>query len=254
MKLRTLIVDDEPLARQNLSSLLASESDIEVIGECVDGDAALVAIERQRPDLLFLDIQMPFMNGFEVLAATAPDRLPSVIFVTAHDQFAVRAFETQAVDYLLKPFHRGRFQAALARVRAHLSARATATGARTEPAAVNRLMIKTGDRLVFLRFEQLDFIQADGNYVRIHADDQVYTVRDKIGALEAQLPAPHFIRVHRSYIVNLSAVTELVPDGNGDWIAVLHTGRHIPVGPSYPAAIQNALRNAGVPLFGAAAR
>jgi two-component system LytT family response regulator len=251
MKIRTLIVDDEPLARRNLSSLLEAEPDFVIAGECGDGGSALKLMAEQPPDLLFLDVQMPKMNGFEVLNA-ATRRPPAVIFVTAYDHFAVRAFEEQAVDYLLKPFHRERFTVALDRVRRSLQAlQRTPMAPQDFPAPLpDRMMIKTADRLVFLRLEQFDLIQADANYVQIHAGAVIHTVREKIGAVELQLPPQRFLRIHRSYIINLAAVTELLPDGNGDWIVGLRNGRQLPVGSTYAAALQQALLGADMPRLG----
>jgi len=263
--IRTLIVDDEPLARLNLSTLLVEEPDFEVVGECGDARAAVSAIEATRPQLLFLDVQMPGMTGFDVLAAAglAP---PAVVFVTAHEQFALQAFDAQAVDYLLKPFRRERFQAALARVRLHLRALATdadapfaAPGADEAPAPParvprtsdpERMVVKSGNRLVFVPFAELDFIRAAANYVTLHVGATTWDVREKIGDLAERLPPGRFLRIHRSYVVNVAALQSLYPAGGGEYMAVLRNGRELPVGPSYPAAIKRALSAAQIPRFG----
>src|SRR5882762_1170831 len=166
MKVRTLIVDDEALARRSLSSLLDTEPDFEIVGECADGKSALAAIAQREPDLMFLDVQMPQMDGFELLGELGGTRAPAVIFVTAYDQFAVRAFEAQALDYLMKPFRRDRFQASLDRVRQHLMMRElgqTPPGSRLP----DRVVVKCGDRLVFVPLDSLDYVRAAANYVRL---------------------------------------------------------------------------------------
>jgi two-component system LytT family response regulator len=250
MKTRTVIVDDEPLARQHLSSLLSRESDFEVAGECADGAAALETLTSLRPDLVFLDVQMPRLGGFEVLAGLRADCKPAVIFVTAFDQFAVRAFEAQALDYLLKPFRRDRFQASLERVRRGAAAfprREQLAALQGEP---DRMVVKSGDRLVFVPFDALEFIRASANYVTLHFAGRTCEVRETITAMESRLPAQRFVRVHRSYIVNLAAVVEVYPSGGGEYMLSLKSGRQLPVGPSYPAAIRAALLQAGLPRFG----
>jgi two-component system LytT family response regulator len=249
MKTRALIVDDEALARRSLSSLLDPEPDFEVVGECADGRSAVRAIASLEPDLVFLDVQMPGMNGFEVLAAAAGERTPAVIFVTAFDQFAVRAFEAQALDYLLKPFRRERLQASLQRVRSGLLAPApqalTSLGT-----AAERIMVKSGERLVFIPFDELEYIRAAANYVRLHLGRESCEVRETLTAMEARLPRERFVRIHRSYIVNLAAVRELYHAGGGEYLVTLRSGRHLPVGPSYPQVIRVALSNASSARFG----
>jgi two-component system LytT family response regulator len=280
--IRTLIVDDEPLARLNLSTLLADEPDFVVIGECGDAQAAVAAIAATRPQLLFLDVQMPGMNGFDVLAAIGGEPPPAVVFVTAHEQFALQAFDAQAVDYLLKPFRRDRFQASLARVRLHLRALASGAAADAASAAApaaslaradaapatagaaplqgfgrvpqaadpERMVVKSGNRLVFIPFAELDYIRAAANYVTLHVGGATWDVREKIGDIAERLPAGRFLRIHRSYIVNVAALQSLYPSGGGEYMAMLRSGRELPVGPSYPAAIKRALSDAQIPRFG----
>ncbi len=243
-------MDDEPLARQHLSSLLSREIDFEVVGECADGAAAIETIMTVHPDLVFLDVQMPRVSGFEVLENLRRDCRPAVIFVTAFDQFAVRAFEAQALDYLLKPFRRDRFQASLERVRCGASAfpgpdRVAAL--RTEP---DRMVVKSGDRLVFVAFDELEFIRASANYVSLHFAGKICEVRETITAMEARLPTQRFVRIHRSYIVNLGAVVEVYPAGGGEYMLSLKSGRQLPVGASYPASIRKSLLQARLPRFG----
>src|SRR5581483_1128076 len=178
VKIRTLIVDDELLARRNLSSLLELEPDFELIGECAEGRSAVAAIAATRPDLVFLDVQMPLVDGFGVLAEVATERMPLVIFVTAYDQFAVKAFEAQALDYLLKPFRRERFRASLDRVRRSIAAR-NSNPAQTSDSAQS-MIVKTRDRLAFIHFDSLEFIRAAANYVQLHLVDATYEVRERI--------------------------------------------------------------------------
>jgi two-component system LytT family response regulator len=249
MKVRTLIVDDEALARRSLSSLLDAETDFEIVGECADGKSALAAIAQREPDLLFLDVQMPEMDGFELLGELGRKRAPAVIFVTAYDQFAVRAFEAQALDYLMKPFRRDRFQACLDRVRQHLMAREvgqTPPGSRLP----DRVVVKCGDRLVFVPLDSLDYVRAAANYVRLHVGEAAYEVRERMTDMEARLPRDRFMRIHRSYIVNLAALRELYRAGDGEYLVALRSGRHLPVGPSYTALIRAALLSAQMARFG----
>jgi two-component system LytT family response regulator len=249
MKVRTLIVDDEALARRSLSSLLDAETDFEIVGECADGKSALAAIAQREPDLMFLDVQMPEMDGFELLGELGRKRAPAVIFVTAYDQFAVRAFEAQALDYLMKPFRRDRFQASLDRVRQHLRAREvgqTPPGSRLP----DRVVVKCGDRLVFVPLDSLDYVRAAANYVRLHVGEAAYEVRERMTDMEARLPRDRFMRIHRSYIVNLAALKELYRAGDGEYLVALRSGRHVPVGPSYTALIRAALRSAQMARFG----
>jgi two-component system LytT family response regulator len=248
-KIRTLIIDDEPLARRKLSRLLSCEPDFELVGECADGSAALHAIREQRPGLLFLDVQMPGLTGFQVLQSLEGPGSPAVVFVTAHDQFAVRAFEAQAIDYLLKPFRRDRFQCTLQRIRMALAARASQPPPVVTPLP-EQLVVKSRDRFVFVRLDQLDYVRAAANYVHLHVGSDRYEVRGRIGDLQAQLPTERFVRVHRSYIVNLNAVHELFPAGGGEYMVTMRSGRQLPVGPTYPPLIREALTNARILQFG----
>jgi two-component system LytT family response regulator len=232
-------VDDEVLARRSLSSLLDLEPDFEVVGECGEGQAALRAIEDVQPDLVFLDIQMPLVDGFGVLEGMHPARMPLVVFVTAYDQFAVKAFEAQALDYLLKPFRRERFRASLERVRRSIAARdATAAQATTSPQS---MIVKCRDRVAFVHFDSLEFVRAAANYVQLHLVDSVYEVRERMTAMEERLPANKFLRIHRSYIVNIAAVREIYAAGGGEYMISLRGGRQLPVGPSYVDAVHKTL-------------
>jgi len=248
--IRTIIVDDEPLARRNLSSLLALESDFEVVGECAEAESALRAIESSAPDLMFLDVQMPKMDGFEVLETVRPGRMPLVIFVTAHDQFAIKAFEAQALDYLLKPFRRDRFKASLDRVRRSIAARSATPGAQSGRPQSDFMIVKCRDRHAFVRFDSLEFVRAAANYVQLFVNDSVYEVRERIAVMEERLPADQFLRIHRSYIVNISAVKELCAAGAGEYMVSLRGGRQLPVGPNYTEAVERTLLKSHVTRVG----
>jgi two-component system LytT family response regulator len=240
MAIRTVIVDDEPLARRRLLSFLNADSEIEIAGECGDGRTALDVISAQKPALLFLDIQMPEMDGFSVLQSLKLSPMPLVIFVTAFDHYAVKAFEAHALDYLLKPFSRQRFGDALLRAKDHLRQRQGAAyeGKLAEmmqqlAARRNSLPLRTRGRLVFVPMQEIDWLEADANYVRVHAGQETHIVREKIGDLEAKLDPQVFLRVHRSFIVNVDRIRELVPcDGSG-YIVVLRGGKEVPCGRTY---------------------
>jgi two-component system, LytTR family, response regulator len=246
MKIRTLIVDDEPLARNYLSSLLQRETDFELAGEFGDGRAAANAIVEHRPDLVFLDVHMPSMNGLDVLNALPPEASPEVVFITAYDSYAVQAFEARALDYLLKPFRRERFQETVARIRRKLGASRgmTRPGLSGADPARERIAVKCGDRLVIVRLDDLDYVRAAANYVQLHVGGRVHEVREKISTMEMRLPADRFLRVHRSFLVNLDRVQELCPVGGGEYMITLRNGKELPVGPSYPAAIRRVLAGA----------
>jgi two-component system LytT family response regulator len=243
MKIRALIVDDEPLARQRIRLLAHDEPDLEIISECASGKDALTAIERDPPDLLFLDVQMPEMDGFEVLEKLPRERLPVSIFTTAYDQHAVRAFEAHALDYLLKPFQPERFKAAVARAREHLANQQASSAARglldllaarqslhATTAVTNfltRLTIKTDDKMVVIKIADIDSIESAGNYVAVNIGKESHILRETLNALEAQLDPEKFLRVSRSAIVNLDRVKELQPMFKGEHIIVLQNGKRL---------------------------
>ena len=232
--MRVLIVDDEPLACERIRGLLASERDIEIAGECHDGRSAAAAIRRLAPDLVFLDVQMPEMDGLAVLQSL--DRMPAVIFVTAYDQFAIKAFEVHAVDYLLKPFDRERFFKALERARRgdlDVRLRGLIEELRGRKEFLDRLVVRAGGRVLFLRVDELDYIEAAGNYVRLHADGEEYLYRETMARLEAALDPAKFARIHRSTIVNVDRVKELYPLFRGDYTVVLRDGRQLTLAKSY---------------------
>ena len=237
MKTRVLIVDDETLARERVRKLLASEPDVEVIGECGNGPDAIAFIQKERPELVFLDVQMPEVSGFDVLRALPPENLPAVIFVTAHDEHAIEAFEVHALDYLLKPFKRARFQEAVRRAVEHLQARDAAgmnrqlaewlKATKTAPAYLNRIAIKSDDRTIFLKVEEIDYVESASNYVVLCTRTGNHVLRDTLTNLETRLPPKLFLRISRSVIVNLDAVKELQPGLQGEHIVILHGGKQL---------------------------
>lgn len=237
MKLRTLIVDDESLARVRMRKLLAPEEDVEVIGEAGSGPEAIEFIRAQKPDLVFLDVQMPEVSGFDVLRALPPEDLPAVIFVTAHDQHAIEAFEVHALDYLLKPLKRARLQEAIRRAARHLAARDVAgmnqqlmellKAPRSGPALLNRIAIKTEDRTIFVKVEEVDYFESASNYVVLCTRTGNHVLRDTLTNLETKLPPKMFLRISRSVIVNLNGIKELQPGLQDDHVIVLHSGKQL---------------------------
>lgn len=256
MPIRTLIVDDEPLARLNLLTLLQDEADFELVGECADAAAAVQAIDRLQPQLLFLDVQMPGLNGFDVLRASRSQPLPAVVFVTAHEKFALQAFDAQALDYLLKPFRRDRFEATLDLVRKRLRLAAepepSSAPCRPVPGEPLHMIVKCGAQWLFVRFAELAFIRAAANYVTLHVGPGTHDVRGTMADMQKCLPPGRFLRIHRSYIVQLAALQALQPVGGGEYTAVLRSGQELPVGSSHLAGIRNALALAHIPRFGGA--
>ena len=249
MKIRTLIVDDMRLARNRLARQLEQDPDVELLGECAGGKEAIEAIRDMRPDLVFLDVQMPEVGGFDVLEAIGPGTVPVVVFVTAYDQFAIRAFEVSAVDYLLKPFEGTRLQEALDRAKrqlrvreqdgvdARLGALLESLGSRSNQA--DRLALKVDGRTVFVSSSEIDFIEAAGNYVRIQAGADSFMVRDRLSAFEERLDRATFIRIHRSTIVNVTRIKEMHPLFNGDQSLVLKTGKRLTLSRTYRDALMS---------------
>lgn len=233
-KIRVLIIDDERPARRKTQRFLESEPDIEIVGEACDGREAIAAIQRERPDLIFLDVQMPGLDGFGVLTALDVQPMPQVVFVTAHDQFALRAFEVHALDYLLKPFDLKRFRKVLSRARAQLQ-RIGANDLddrmskllkeiRAGERYAERLLIKAEERAFFLQVDQICWIEAAKNYVNIHVSDKAYLLRGTIDGLHKKLDPNRFIRVNRSQIVNIDGIKELQPWFHGEYRIILKDG------------------------------
>lgn len=239
MKFRALIVDDEPLARERVRTLLRDEADFEVVGECGDGPAAVKAIEQLTPELVFLDIQMPGQDGFAVLRAIPKARLPIVVFVTAYDQHALKAFEAHALDYLLKPFKPARFKQAVERARELIQQRQAGEAsqnllallgqAKARPEFLTRIAVKSGERTVFVKVEQIEYVESAGNYVVLHAGKENHVVRETLGALETRLDPKLFVRVSRAALVNIEQIKELQPLFKGDHVVVLRNGKQLPL-------------------------
>jgi len=243
MSIRAMIVDDEPLACERIRMLLDDEPGLEIISECRNGNDALRGIEKLNPDLVFLDVQMPELTGFEVLDRLDPARIPVVIFVTAYDQYALKAFEVSALDYLLKPFDRERFRRALNRARGEVDRRKE--GAVNEKVLkllselqrgkkyVDKLIVRAGGRVLFLRADEIDWIEAAGNYVRLHAGKEEYLYRETMTKLEDHLNPDRFARVHRSTIVNIERIKELQPWFRGDYMILLRDNSKLILSKTY---------------------
>ena len=233
-KIRVLIVDDEPIARRGIGQQLKGEPEVEIVGECADGMEAVAAIKTKSPDLVFLDVQMPEMDGFEVIEAVGVERMPRVIFVTAYDQYTLRAFEVHALDYLLKPFDRDRFMKALNHARSSLQRgefnRQLIRLLDDRLAArkpLERLVIKSGGRIYFLNVEEVDWIEAADNYVELHVGRESHLLRETISGLAARLDPARFLRIRHSTIVNIERVKELRPLFRGEYLIVLRDGTEL---------------------------
>lgn len=246
-KIKTLVVDDEPLARRNLRVLLKGDAEVEIVGEAGSGPEALALISALSPDLVFLDIQMPEMDGFGVLEKIEAEEMPVIVFVTAFDRYALRAFEFHALDYLLKPFDDARFEKALLRAKRQVEQRAIKdlggrlvallegrdVSVQPEPQAaappkhLTRLLIKSAGRVSFLKVDEIDWIGAEDYYVKLHVGRKGHLLRETMGELEAKLDPSKFARIHRSSIVNLDRVKELRQHFNGDYLVLLHNGTEL---------------------------
>jgi two-component system LytT family response regulator len=237
-KIRTVIVDDEELARDRIQTLLELQSDVEIVGVCTDGPTAVETIDRTQPDLVFLDVQMPGMDGFEVVENLERTKLPAVVFVTAHDAHALKAFEIHALDFLLKPFDQTRFEKALERARSHLSqTKGTAVldsrlvtlleELHEERKYSERLIVKSSGRVFFVRTEEIDWVEASGNYVKIHTKSDAHLLRESMKNMEAKLDPKTFVRIHRSAIVNIDHIKELEPWFHGEYIVIMRDGTRL---------------------------
>ena len=238
MSIRTLIVDDEPLARDRVKRFLRDEDGIEIVGECGNGVDAVAGIKEKKPDLVFLDIQMPEKNGFDVIRSLSPKTLPTIIFVTAYDQYALQAFDVHALDYLLKPFTKERLHRAIARAKEQIDGRrfgniderltsliADLKG--SEKKYLERLVVKTTGRVFFLKVDEIDWIEAAGNYVKLHVGRDTHMIRETMNGIETKLDPEKFLRIHRSTVVHIDRIKELHPMFSGDYAVILRDGTEL---------------------------
>lgn len=255
--MRLLVVDDEPLARKKLISLLSREDDVKVVGEARNGLEAIELIHEMTPDLVFLDVEMPEMDGLEVVRKVDPMVLPMVIFVTAFDRYAIEAFEVHAVDYLLKPFDRARLSVALGKARERRNTQDSGAinqrlldlidkmKGEEESTGDDRIVIKGSGRLTLLKTEQVDWVDAAGNYVRIHADGDTHLLRETMAGIEKKLDPNKFVRIHRSTIVNIERIRELHHLVNRDYQVILDNGKKLPLSRTYRKNLKFLLSDEG---------
>jgi two-component system, LytTR family, response regulator len=242
-QIRAVIVDDEAPARNKIRELLKSDPEVEIIDECSNGREAVQTIAAKNPDLVFLDIQMPELDGFGVLEAIGPERLPAVVFVTAYDHYAVQAFEVHAVDYLLKPFDRQRFQTALDRAKTHMQLdhkkelnhrlNSILRELKGPVKQSERFVVKSGGRVFFLKNDEIEWIEAAGNYVRVHVGKETHLLRETMNAIAKKLDPALFIRIHRSTFVNVEKIKELQPWFHGEYVVILRDGTQLTMSRSY---------------------
>ena len=243
MKIKALIVDDEPIARDRVRRMLREETDVEIIGECGNGKEAVNFVHENKPDLVFLDIQMPEMNGFETLQTINPEKVPAIIFVTAYDQYAIQAFDVHALDYLLKPFNRERFKRAVGRAREQIESKkvgkvdkrlaALLADLTKSKKYLERLVVKSVGRVFFLRTDEVDWIEAAGNYAKLHVGREGHLIRETMNGLEAKLNPDKFLRIHRSTLVNIDRIKELNPLFSGDYTVMLKNGTELTLSRNY---------------------
>lgn len=243
MKIRTLIVDDMKLARERLKYALAADTNIEIVGECANGREAVASINALRPELVFLDVQMPKMGGFEVVEAIGAEQMPTVVFVTAYDEFALKAFEINALDYLLKPFDEERLMKTVARVKRQIREKERGDiderlmqllgKVANTPNYLKRISVKTAQHTILVLTEDIDWISAAGNYLELHCGKDVYLIRERLHQLEQKLDSRQFARIHRSTIVNIDRIKALHPMFNGDQIIILQNGAKLNLSRTY---------------------
>ncbi|MBK8151500.1 MAG: response regulator transcription factor [Acidobacteria bacterium] len=243
MLIRTIIVDDEPLARDRVRRFLRDEPGIEIVGECGNGAEAIELIDSVRPDLVFLDIQMPEKTGFEVVKSLGDRDVPAIIFVTAYDQYALEAFDVHALDYLLKPFNRERLRRALGRARTDIENRSKGkiderlasliADLKAEKRYLERLLVKSTGRVFFIKTDEIDWIEAAGNYLKLHLGREGHLIRETMNSIESKLDPNRFLRIHRSTIVNIDRIKELQPMFSGDYAVILRSGRELTLSRNY---------------------
>jgi two-component system LytT family response regulator len=253
MGLKVLVVDDEPLAREGLKLLLARQSGVESVAEARNGREAVALIRERSPDLVLLDVQMPRMDGFAVVHAVGPERMPAVIFVTAHDQYAIRAFEIAALDYLLKPVSEDRFTLAFERASSRVRRQPHDETARqvvamldaiaSPPRRLTRFAVRSGERTIFVPVEEVDRIEAFQNYVRLHIGETTHLLHVPMNTIEGVLDAERFLRIHRSHIVNVQRISQLWSLAHGQYVIELRTGQRLQSGRTYGDKIRRVLSN-----------
>ena len=245
MNLRVLIADDEPLARGGVRARLAGHADVRLVGECKDGPSALAALQAQPPDLLFIDVQMPGMSGLDVLEALTPERRPLTVLLTAYEQFALRAFELRALDYLLKPIDDERFADALDRARQVLALQRG--GQPSHAPHATRFQVRLGHRVRLVRADQIDWVEAQGDYAGLHANGQLHLLRESLQRLARRLDPAQFLRIHRSTIVRLDRVAEMQALSNRDHLVRLRDGTVLRASRTYVDALRAAWLGSGAP-------
>lgn len=253
MKIRAVIVDDEPWARKRIETLLGTEADVEILRTCANGDEAIEAISTLAPDVVFLDVQMSGVDGFEVVDTIGVEAMPLVVFATAHQEYALKAFDAQALDYLLKPFDEDRFRRALDRVRKELDRPAQAradlqsvmSAVRPERRKfLQRVVVTTAGRLLFLKTAEIDWLEASGNYVTLHVGRDTYLLRETLTAFDEKLDPEQFVRLHRSAIVNVERIRQLLPWSRGEQVAVLQDGTQLTIGRAFRPRLLALMSNA----------
>ena len=247
MTVRAIVTDDEPVARRRLRALLKGEPQVEVVAECDDGYQALETVRRLRPDMMFLDVQMPGLDGFDVIELLTPDRCPAVVFVTAYDRYAMRAFDVHAADYLLKPFARARLGAAIARASALAEAAQHTTRLQAlletirNAQPLRRFLVKACGRAYVVRVEDVESIDSADHYVELRTERDTHLLREPLSAIERRLDPSQFVRVHRSMIVNVERIRELQPAFHGEFTLVLTSGRRVSCSRTYAKGLLRAL-------------
>lgn len=242
--IKVLVIDDESLARDLVIEFLKEFEEFELIGECSDGLEAIKSIEKLRPDLIFLDVQMPILNGLEVLEEINTKYLPEIIFVTAYDNYAIRAFDFHAIDYLLKPFSRARFRKALFHAKERITQQNGASESKRQlnsllenhknkPPHLQRIFVKDNGKIILLEPETIDWVEADDKYLHLHTVKKTHLIRQTLNSLEAELNPEIFLRIHRSTIVNLAKVKEIHPLFNGEYVVILHDGTKLTLSRNY---------------------
>ena len=243
-EIKVIVVDDELLGRERILSLLREHADIKIVGECANGREAVEAIQNLKPDLVFLDVQMPKIDGFDVVEIIGAENMPMVIFVTAYDEHAIRAFEINAVDYLLKPFDKERFEKAFDRAKREIKRQESPTEikenlrellkeVKNEPSYLKRIPVKSASGTTFVPTEEIDWISASGHYLELHTSNKTHLIREKLSVIETKLDPQIFMRIHRSTIVNLDRIKSLHPMFNGDQLVILKNGRELNLSRNY---------------------